>query len=65
MRERFYVGEDGKKHTRFFFSNVTAWGPKACNFLDEYRGERFHMVGLAETHLLPSKFRALAGKLAS
>ena len=65
VKERFYPGEDGSKVTRFFFSNITAWGPKALRFLDEYRGERFHMVGLAETHLLPARFRALAGNFAN
>ena len=65
MRRRFYPADDGRKYTRLFLSNISMWGPKAERFLDEYRGDKFHVVGFVESHLLPSNFLALQGRFSS
>ena len=59
------MGDDGKKYTRMFFSNISTWGPRAERFLDQFRGSRYHVVGLLETHLDARAYSNLAGRFAA
>ena len=48
------VNPKGNKQFKFFFSNISIWGPKARQFLEE-RNAQADGMGFVETHMPPQQ----------
>ena len=53
-QERPQHCDDSSSRRRFYFRNITRWGPKAIKFLKDH-SKVYDIVGLVETHMPPDR----------